>query len=230
MIYLVREELIIQDGYIFVSNDESKYLLNVRRLKNGAEVTFCCNGRTYLTELEVNKNIPCFKIVKEGKTTLSSNRIILVIAAADINAVEESIRNGVEAGADEFYIFRSELSNTNLSAIEKRMKRLKTIVVSAASQSRRGHLPEINLSTFDEISEIEGDHIILHPYTPENLSGYQPEHTSDIILWVGPEGGFTDKEIEKFRSLDFKLFSLKIPILRTENAVTIFTAFIKNLV
>ncbi len=230
MIYLVREELIIQDGYIFVSNDESRYLLKVRRLKNGAEVTFCCNGKTYLTELEIKKQIPCFKIVKEGTVTISSNRLIVAIAAGDINAVEESIRNGVEAGVDEFYIFRSELSNTDTTLVEKRMKRLKTIIVTAASQSRRGHLPEINTSTFEEISELEGDHIVFHPYVPDNFMSYSPEKMKDIVLWVGPEGGFTDKEIEVFKSKKFKIFSLKVPILRMENAVTVFSAFIRNLI
>jgi 16S rRNA (uracil1498-N3)-methyltransferase len=230
MIYLVREELIIQDGYIFVSNDESKYLLKVRRLKNGAGVTFCCNGKTYLTELEINKNVPCFKIVKEGSVTISPVRISVVIASGDINAIEESIRNGVEAGADEFFIYRAEYSNTPLSVIEKKMKRLKTIVVSAASQSRRGHLPEINLSTFDEISEIDAEHIVLHPYTPENLTSYEPVKEGNKILWIGPEGGFSNKEIEKFKTEKVRMFSLKIPILRMENAVTILTAYIRNLV
>ena len=229
MIYLVREELIIQDGYIFVSNDEAKYLLNVRRLKNGAEVTFCCNGKTYLTELEINKNIPCFKIVNEGHVKLSPNRLIVAVPAVDINAIEESIRNGVEAGADEFLIYRSDLSNTALSLIEKRMKRLKTIVVSAASQSRRGHIPDITLSTFDEIAEIEGEHIVVHPYTPQNITEYKPDRKSDIVIWIGPEGGFTEREIRKFNELDFRLFSLKVPILRIENAVTVITAFVRNL-
>ncbi|HDT11857.1 MAG TPA: RsmE family RNA methyltransferase [bacterium] len=229
MIYLVREELIIQDGYIFVSNDEARYLLKVRRLKNGAEVTFCSNGKTYFTELEINKKVPCFKIVKEKDVTGPSTRIIVAIATGDVNAIEESIRNGVEAGADEFYIFRTDLSNTCLTVIEKKMKRLNTIVVSAASQSRRGHLPEINISSFDEIAELEGDHIVLHPYSANNIVQYKPSPDRKIILWIGPEGGFTQREIDKFRSKKFNIFSIKVPILRMENAVTVLTAFIRNM-
>lgn len=229
MIYLVRESLSISDGYISVSEDEAKYLLKTRRLKEGAAVYFSTLGVVYKTELKMFGKEPKFMIVKKEDALTSSPKIIVAIPAGDMSAIEESLRNGVEAGADEFYIFRSELSNTSVPLIEKKRKRLNTIIVSAASQARRRHLPEITVSIAEEIANLEGEHIVIHPYSSENIKTYKSKENTDKILWIGPEGGFTENEIEFFKSRNFQIFSLKTPILRMQNAVTVVTALIKNL-
>lgn len=229
MIYLVIEEVIVNENKrVIVSEDEAKYLLRVRRLKEGDEVFFCSNGTVYQTELEMNGDEPEFRIMNKEKRNGSSVNIVAAIAATDINSVEESVRNGVEAGVDEFMFFRAHFSNMSLSQIEKRMKRLKTIVVSAASQSRRGHLPEISISTIDDIAERQAEHIVLHPYSPENIMDYSVSDQHEKVLWIGPEGGFSKEEFEFFKEKNFKIYSLKTPILRTENAVTFLSALVKN--
>lgn len=230
MIYLVIDDIQIdEDSRIIVSEDEAKYLLRVRRLKEGAEVYFCSNGHEYRTELEMDGKEPRFKIMNKKERNNSSVNIIAAIAVTDINSVEESVRNGVEAGVDEFVFFRAQFSNMSVAQIEKRMKRIKTIVVSAASQSRRGHLPEVNISTIDDIAEMQAEHIVLHPYSPENIMEFKVNDNYDKVLWIGPEGGFSDEEFTFFQEKNFKIFSLKTPILRTENAVTFLSAFIKNI-
>ncbi len=230
MIYLVTDDITIDDdSRIVVSEDEAKYLMKVRRLKEGAEVFFCSNGHEYRTELEMEGTEPRFKIMNKKERKNSSVNIVAAVAATDINSVEESVRNGVEAGVDEFLFFRAQFSNMSLAQIEKRIKRIKTIVVSAASQSRRGHLPEVSISTIDDIAEMKAEHIVLHPYSPENIMDFQASDIYDKVLWIGPEGGFSDEEFEFFKEKNFKIFSLKTPILRTENAVTFLSAFIKNI-
>ena len=230
MIYLVTDGIQIDDdSRIIVSEDEAKYLLKVRRLKEGAEVYFCSNGSEYRTELEMDGNEPRFRIMNRKERKNSSVNIIAAVAATDINSVEESVRNGVEAGVDEFLFFRARFSNMSIAQIEKRMKRIKTIIVSAASQSRRGHLPEVSISTIDDIAEIQAEHIVLHPYSSENIMEFTVSDQYDKVLWIGPEGGFSDEEFEFFKERNFKIFSLKTPILRTENAVTFLSAFIKNI-
>ena len=230
MIYLVRESLNISDGVITVSEDEAKYLIKVRRLKPGATVHFSTSGVVYETVMISGGKTPLFKIVKKTIGSHSTSKLFLAKASADITSIEESIRNGVEAGADEFFVFKSEFSNTDLSVIDRKIKRLKTIVVSAASQSRRGHLPEINLSTVEEIANLDCEHIVMHPYSPENLISYKPVDSREKMLWIGPEGGFSEKEIKLFNDRKFKIYSLKTPILRMENAVTFITAFVKNII
>jgi len=230
LIYLVIEEVQIdEDSRIIVSDDEAKYLLRVRRLNPGDEVFFCSNGEEYRTELEMDGKEPRFKIMNKKDRKSSSVNIIAAIAVTDINSVEESIRNGVEAGVDEFLFFRAQFSNMSVTQIEKRMKRIRTIIVSASSQSRRGHLPEISISTIDDIAEKQAEHIVLHPYSPENIMDYEVSDKYDKVLWVGPEGGFSEEEFEFFKEKKFKIYSLKTPILRTENAVTFLSAFVKNI-
>ena len=91
-------------------------------------------------------------------------------------------------------------------------------------------LPEIFFSTKEELAEMDCEHIVLHPYSSINLNVYDCKSKKDKMLWIGAEGGFSEKETALFERKNFNMFSLKTPILRMENAVTAAVAYIRNLI
>lgn len=230
MIHLVKEKLNIYGDFIIPENDDLHYLVKVRRIRNGEKVSFASGGIVFETECILSGKDASFKIFNKYNDFQNKPKLFAALASADISALEECLRNGVEAGADAFFIFRSDYSNTDMKLIEKKMPRLKTIVASAASQSRRTMLPEITLKTMEELAETDCEHIALHPYSPINLNSYNCESQKDKMLWIGAEGGFSHIETAFFEEKDFKMFSLKTPILRMENAVTVSLAFVRNLI
>ena len=230
MIHLVREKLNISDGLLVPEETDLHYLTRVRRIRSGEKVSFASAGDVFETECELSGKDAVFKIVSKYSNLQDRPELFAALASADISALEECLRNGVEAGADAFFIFRSDYSNTDMKLIEKKMPRLKTIVASAASQSRRTRLPEITLKTMDELAGMDCEHIAFHPYSLINLNSYDCRSKKDKMLWIGAEGGFSEKETAFFESRNFRMFSLKTPILRMENAVTATLAFVRNLI
>ena len=230
MIHLVREKLNVSGDTLIPDAEDAHYLVKVRRIRDKEKVSFASSGTVYETECELSGKDAIFKIINKYSDLQNKPKLFAALASADISALEECLRNGVEAGADAFFIFRSEYSNTDMKLIEKKMPRLKTIVASAASQSRRTMLPEIIFKTMEELVSTDCEHIALHPYSPTNLNSYDCKSKKDKMLWIGAEGGFSEKETAFFEGKNFRMFSLKTPILRMENAVTATLAIVRNLI
>lgn len=230
MIHIVKEKLNISGNLIVPEEADAHYLVKVRRIRNGEKISFASQGTVYETEAVLSGKDASFEITDKHTESQNVPKLFATLASADLSALEECLRNGVEAGADAFFIFRSDYSNTDMKLIEKKMPRLKTIVASAASQSRRTFLPEITLKTLKELAETDCEHIALHPYSPINLNSYDCKSKKDKMIWIGAEGGFSEKETAFFEGKNFSVFSLKTPILRMENAVTATLAFVRNLI
>jgi RsmE family RNA methyltransferase len=230
MIYIVKEKLNISNEMLIPEEEDLRYLVKVRRIRAGEKVCFASEGTVYETECALSGKDAKFIIANKYSKLINKPKLYAALASADISAIEECLRNGVEAGADAFFIFRSDYSNTDMKFIEKKMPRLKSIVASAAGQSRRTFLPEITLETMENLAAIDCEQIVLHPYSPINLSSYDCKNEKDKMLWIGAEGGFSEKETAFFESRNFKMFSLKTPILRMENAVTATLAYVRNLI
>ncbi len=230
MIHLVKEKLNISGDFLIPDDADLHYLVKVRRIRSGEKVSFASEGYVFETECVLYGKDAAFRIINKYSDLNVKPKLFAALASADISALEECLRNGVEAGADAFFIFRSDYSNTDMKLIEKKMPRLKTIVASAASQSRRTILPEITLKTMEELADTDCEHIALHPYSSINLNSYDCKNKKDKMLWIGAEGGFSEKETAFFERKNFRMFSLKTPILRMENAVTVSLAFVRNLI
>ena len=230
MIHLVREKLNISGKLLVPDAEDLHYLVKVRRIRSGEKVSFASSGDVFETECLLSGKEAAFNIVNKYSDLQNKPKLFAALASADIPALEECLRNGVEAGADAFFIFRSDYSNTDMKLIEKKMPRFKTIVASAASQSRRTFLPEITLKTMEELADSDCEHIVLHPYSPMNLNSYDCKSKKDKMLWIGAEGGFSEKETAFFGEKNFKIFSMKTPILRMENAVTATLAIVRNMI
>jgi 16S rRNA (uracil1498-N3)-methyltransferase len=102
----------------------------------------------------------------------------------------------------------------------KRITHWQKVVISACEQSGRAVVPEVKklLSISDWISgTFESRRLVLDPFAENKLSGLSVEDDS-ISIRVGPEGGFTDEEIEKVCANGVLAVSLGPRVLRTETA------------
>lgn len=103
-----------------------------------------------------------------------------------------------------------------------------SIIREAAEQSGRGILPGLNeaLSFRDACSRASGFSIIFWECEKEMklskaLKTYSPEQERQINIFIGPEGGFTDDEIEMATGNGIKSVSLSTRILRSETAALV---------
>lgn len=137
--------------------------------------------------------------------------------------LEFAIEKAVELGASRICLFRSEHTVKE----NVRMDRLESKALSAMKQSLRAWLPEISIfhsfkTLLDSFSEANllAAHEKVEPDNPRNTLSSISE--GDKLLLVGPEGGFSDDEIDLLRKREGRVVSLGSNRLRTETAAIAF--------
>lgn len=108
----------------------------------------------------------------------------------------------------------------------KKADRWNRIALEACKQSKRSLIPLINTPIeFEElINQLKNMDLIIVPYENENNFGIKDvvfktnKNIKDIAVIIGPEGGFENFEIERFKNLGAYIVTLGPRILRTETA------------
>jgi 16S rRNA (uracil1498-N3)-methyltransferase len=128
--------------------------------------------------------------------------------------IEYIIEKGVEVGIQKFVFFRSERSQ-KLVINENKIIRFRAIAREALEQCGGLVFPEIYFLDSYSNDHIEGISVVLHT---ENTVGISPKDSSAITLFVGPEGGWSPKEIEQMNNNGFIFAHIGNRVLRTETA------------
>ena len=164
---------------------------------------------------------------------------------------EEVVQHGTEAGASAFIPLRAErcVGEVPAGKEKERLARWQQIAKSAAEQSGRALIPAIRqLTTFPElIAATTASHqqaatslFILHPadsfqFQFQDETGYSTvltlkaalqtlplsSYLSHLVLAVGPEGGWSPKEVSLAQKANIRLVSLGPRVLRTETAALV---------
>jgi len=139
--------------------------------------------------------------------------------------LEFAVEKAVELGARQICLFRSEHTIKE----NVRMDRLESIAVSAMKQSLRAWLPKISLyHSFEELLEgfPEATYLAAHEKVEVDSRHkdfkVDPKNSKQLLLLVGPEGGFAPREIAEVESRDGRLVSLGTHRLRAETAAVVF--------
>jgi len=132
--------------------------------------------------------------------------------------LEFAVEKLVELGASEIILFESQ--RTERSNI--RIDRLEDKAISAMKQSLRAWLPDIKVyHSFEEVLEQHGTHpsYIAHvKVKAENSFTSITKERNSMLMMVGPEGGFSESEIDLASNYGVEQVSLGPYRLRTETA------------
>ncbi len=153
---------------------------------------------------------------------VKSSPITLILAIFKFDRMEWAIEKCTELGVARIVTLVAQRSEPHLvAAATKRVERWQRLARQASEQSRRGVVPEISapLKLRDLIHSPALYRIFLSELEKEQkLKDLLPPSNEEIVLAVGPEGGWTDGEIDSFRRSDWKSASLGPTILRAETA------------
>jgi 16S rRNA (uracil1498-N3)-methyltransferase len=142
------------------------------------------------------------------------------------------LQKGTELGAYAFIPFQAERSIVvwdNNKKKDKKMQRFGKIVKEASEQSHRNRIPEIKhpMNLVSLIQESANYDLKLFAYEEEaktvdhqsfgSIIG-EMNDKQHVLVCVGPEGGFSNKEAEKLQIAGFYPIRLGPRILRTETA------------
>jgi 16S rRNA (uracil1498-N3)-methyltransferase len=205
--------------------DERNYhhLVRVLRMQSDAEVMLFNNrGGEYSGKLKVEKKSASVMVESFLETDRESKlHLHLVQAVSRGDRMDVTLQKAVELGVSEISILYSERSqkmDARMSA--KKMAHWQGIVISASEQSGRCSLPALHapVSLKEWLlthKKSEGQRYILDP----KASGkFLPKKQSDVAVLIGPEGGFSEEEIEFAEKCGCTPVRLGPRILRTETA------------
>jgi 16S rRNA (uracil1498-N3)-methyltransferase len=197
---------------------------NVLRLKAGDKITLCDgNLKEARSEIkEIKKDFIEVEVLETSVNGSESEReVVLYLSILKKENFEWAVQKAVEAGVAEIVPVITERT-VKLNVKEDRINK---IITEAAEQSGRGILPALLPAIkFEEAvkqSSVKNELNILFNIsgakfapTPQN----KPKRTG---IFVGPEGGFADHEIEFAKNNGFKIQSLGNLTLRAETAAVI---------
>jgi 16S rRNA (uracil1498-N3)-methyltransferase len=154
---------------------------------------------------------------------LSSARdITLALSIFKFDRMEWAIEKCTELGVARIIPVIARRTETHLAAAApKRVERWQRIAREAAQQSRRVSSPDISqpVKLKDAIGLAGGERIVLSETEPEvMLRDVLRANSGDVVLAIGPEGGWTPAELEAFHSARWIAASLGSAILRAETA------------
>ena len=216
---------------ITLTNEEKKHITRVLRKKIGDNILFT-NGKGLLYTGEITalkKNTPKIEIIKkENKEKIHNYYLHIAIAPTkNINRFEWFLEKATEIGIDEITPVFCERSERKKINQERCMK----ILISSMKQSLKYHLPKLNnpvLYTDLIKQDFKGDKFIAHCLNKDKIKLDKSINKKSNIL-IGPEGDFSEDEINLAIENNFQSLSLGKSRLRTETAGVIATHSVNTL-
>lgn len=214
----------INDEIVSFKEDQSFHITRVLRKQIGDKLRVVYQGKTFLVEIiEKDKQVKA-KILEEIKVQNNDVHIRLLPSLIKRDRWEWLIQKACEFGVSEIVPILSERSVTRINSADfKKVERWNKIALESCQQCKRSDLvgvyPPIE---FDEIGEFDADLLIVANETEdlqESVDNFLKKYDfKSINLIVGPEGGLTDHEKIKLKSLGYHSVSLGERILRAESA------------
>lgn len=222
----------IQGKRIVITGGDVNHIKNVLRMKIGEEIAVSNgeDGKEYRCGIEAfsEDEVICgLRFIKEDGVELPS-KIALFQGLPKADKMELIVQKAVELGVGEIIPVAAGRSIVKLDEKKAKAKvsRWQGIAEAAAKQSRRGIIPKISevMSMKEAIAYAGSMDVRLIPYelaedmtkTKEIISGIRPGES--VAVFIGPEGGFEEKEIAAAMERGFLPVTLGRRILRTETA------------
>ncbi|MDF2485768.1 MAG: hypothetical protein K0R46_1936 [Herbinix sp.] len=222
----------ITDQSVRIIGPDVNHIKNVLRMKQGEEIIIC-NGQgkdcyCIISKVSESEIIADIQTTKDTDTELKT-RITLFQGLPKQDKMELIIQKAVELGVSEIVPVMTKRVIVKLDdkkKEEKKLERWQAIAEGAAKQSGRGMIPIIKpVQTYAQaLDYAKTFDINIIPY--ENAKGMQ--FTKEIMIslpkynkvgvFIGPEGGFEESEIEKAMESGLHPITLGRRILRTETA------------
>lgn len=222
----------IQDKKIIITGSDVNHIRNVLRMKPGEEIAVSngIDGREYRCGIEsyTDGEVICtLRFIKEDGVELPS-RIYLFQGLPKADKMELIVQKAVELGVYEVIPVAARRCVVRLDEkkAQGKVSRWQGIAEAAAKQSKRGIIPNVHpvMSMRDAVEYARKMDVKLIPYelaedmrhTRQLVGAVEPGQ--EIAVFIGPEGGFEESEVELALEAGIEPVTLGRRILRTETA------------
>ncbi len=207
--------------YYSLNKEESTHCIKVLRLRE--KDTICLTnglGRFVFAEISDANPKNCSFLVNQVQDDYGKRDFKVHIAIAptkNINRMEWFLEKAVEMGIDKISFFIGEHSER--TSIKR--ERLEKIMISALKQSLKAYMPELNENAnYKELIKSNEKKKYIAYCKPEGRTSIKESYQKgeDVLILIGPEGDFSEKEVELALNNGFQAITLGESRLRTETA------------
>lgn len=219
------------DEIIELPKDVTHHVLHVFRHNMEKPITVTGSDNrcgTYQITAEVDGKAQA-KLIEYVEGNLASYRTILVQSLLKGEKLEWVLQKATELNVDTIYLVPTAncVAKYDEKKLQSKVNRWEKIMLEAAQQCGRNHLPTLVVGeTLLQALDIESEALKLVAY--ENEAGqtikdvlktlHSDKSVTDVLICIGPEGGYQEKEINAIIESGGKSVSLGNTILRAETA------------
>lgn len=208
-------------GEISLSERNHHYLSRVLRAKPGQIIRlFDGRGRTCEATIKaISKHETTIELLAFSESPDRRLPVILGISLIKSDRFDWALQKATELGVNAIQPIITQFTALPPKAarLEKKWSHWQEILVNACEQSENNWLPTLSKPRQLHELELPEQTIVAHPAT--DSVQLNPDH--EALLLIGPEGGFSDAELDVLQKKQVKPMSLGPRILRTETAAIV---------
>lgn len=217
---LLPQDVVILDG------PEGRHAATVRRMEVGEPIVLSDGrgARRLGVVTAVGRDELVLRCEPIERLAASDPRLVVVQALAKGDRGELAVELMTELGVDEIVPWAASRSVVVWRGERgaKSLQRWRSTAREASKQSRRAWLPEIGAPVGTEevcrrIADAAAAFVLHEAATDALVAASVPAH-GQIVLVVGPEGGVSESEVERFAAAGALPVRLGEPVLRTSTA------------
>ena len=227
--FFVKSENLDNNRISINDNENYRHIARALRARCGEKLLLIDENQIqYETEIE---KITADEIICKIENSYPSKRDLdfdLYLAQSPLRSDSQLtvMEKATELGVRGVYPVLTDNCALNKSVIEKKIEKWQKVMYEASKQCERAKIPTcFNVTTLEEVVKQDFDRIIVFAErsTEISLKKYLTQKPikkgEKILVIIGPEGGFSQKEFDYFKSLSLPLVSLGDLILKAETAV-----------
>ena len=208
-----------------LSEAAANHAVRVLRLREGDAVTlFNGDGHDYAGQISLGKREARVLLNRvDAVSNESPLAVTLVQAIARGEKMDLILQKATELGVVKIVPVSSDRTEVRLDEdrADKRILHWQRVIESACEQCGRAQLPQIESPLpLERAARLfaDGDdtRLVLHPDGGETLS--RVACRDSVAIAIGPEGGFSDRDLAVLEQARFQRITLGPRILRTETA------------
>lgn len=218
-----------------IENDRAHYIRNVLRLKAARKLRiFNHLQNEFLAEIvEVNKKTVIIQLIEPIKSINPSKlSITLIQGLSKGERMDYTVQKATELGITQIIPITSEYCEVKLTGkrLEKKLKHWEQIAVSACEQSFRADIPTIqppiSLNEYCQSSHLG---LLLEPEESMTIQQVAKQGWQQFEIVIGPEGGWSQKDLALLKSSGLTGIKFGQRILRTETMAPAILAAVHSL-
>ena len=220
------EQALMPEDTVSLPRDKAHYITNVLRMKAGDSIIlFNDSGNTFdATILELTRKSARIKITSSSEDNRESPlKVILALAISRGQHMDYALQKAVELGVHKIVPLQTEFSNVKLQddRIQNKLSHWQNIIISATEQCGRNRLAKLSKPVaFNEwlTAETPATCVIMQPGSTLSMKDVEPIN-NELALLIGPEGGFSENELDLAAHKGCISVNFGPRILRAETAV-----------